>query len=233
MNKNIIALVGDVQSCRDEHVGSSSDERHGGLTPVLESQFQRKTAIRNKSKYNVRFAKDRTQENFELKKKHRNIAGKVRRKAISAYWRKKSEELSTNPSAFYNTFKPFISDKRNESPGITLRTTEAVTSNQPEVAEILAIYFTTSALNIGGNQINSLTEKDHSDHTSVKAIRNRDGDPRPGNSGLEFINLTHGEVRAAVEQLHPRNSCGWDPGAPPRLLKMVASGITPSLRRLY
>ena len=193
-----------------------------------------KTAIRNKTKYNVRFAKDRTQENFELKKKHRNIASKERRKAISAYWRKKSEKLSTNPSAFYNTFKPFISGKRKESPGITLGTKEeAVTSNQPEVAEILANYFTTSALNIGGNQINRLTEKDHSDHTSVKAIRNTHGDPRPGDPGLEFINRTHGEVRAAVEQLHTRKSCGWDPGAPPRLLKMVASGITPSLTRLY
>ena len=31
MKENIIALVGDLQSCLDEHVGLPSDERHAGL----------------------------------------------------------------------------------------------------------------------------------------------------------------------------------------------------------
>ena len=178
-----------------------------------------KKAIRNKRKYAVQFAKNRTQENFELKKKYRNIASKERRKAISAYWHKKSEELHSNPSAFYNTFKPFISDKVKESPEICLRTKEGkVTSNQPEVAELLANYFTTAASSIGGDHVNNLTESDHRDHSSMKVIRKAyDG------SRFNFTKFSQGEVTTAIEKLNPRKSCGWNPGAPPKLLKTVGS----------
>ena len=34
-----------------------------------------KAAVRNKRKYAIQFAKDRTPENFELKKKYRNFEG--------------------------------------------------------------------------------------------------------------------------------------------------------------
>ena len=45
-----------------------------------------KAAIRKKRKYTIQFANDRTPENFELKKKYRNIATRERRKAVTAYW---------------------------------------------------------------------------------------------------------------------------------------------------
>ena len=188
-----------------------------------------KKAIRNKRKYAVQFAKNRTQENFELKKRYRNIASKERRKAISAYWRKASEELHSNPSAFYNTFKPFISDKVQESPEICLRTKDGtVMSNQPEIAELLANYFNTAASSIGGAHVNNLKESDHRDHSSVKAIRKAYNGSR-----FEFTKFSQGEVTTAMEKLNPRKSCGWNRGIPPKLLKMVASGIAPSLTRLY
>lgn len=42
--------------------------------PVCFMTEEWKAAIRNKKKYAIRFAKDHTSENFELKKKYRNIA---------------------------------------------------------------------------------------------------------------------------------------------------------------
>lgn len=76
--------------------------------------------------------KKSTKENFELKK-HRKIASKDRREAITAYWGKKSAELHENPSAFCKTFQPFINAKSKESPDICLRTSDgSVTSNQTE-----------------------------------------------------------------------------------------------------
>ena len=44
-----------------------------------------KAAVRNKRKYAIQFAKERTPENFELKKKYRNIATRERRKALTAF----------------------------------------------------------------------------------------------------------------------------------------------------
>ena len=60
-----------------------------------------KKAIRDKRKFAIQFAKDRSLENFELKRKYRNIATWERRKAIKAYWKRKSEELKSKPSEFF------------------------------------------------------------------------------------------------------------------------------------
>ena len=67
-----------------------------------------KAAIRNKRNYAIQFAKDRIPENFELKKRYRNIATRERRKALAAYWYKKSEEMKSKLHNFFDTFRPFL-----------------------------------------------------------------------------------------------------------------------------
>lgn len=76
---------------------------------ILYIMVEWKQAIRNMRKYAIHFAKNHTLDNFELKKKHRNIATQECRKAIKAYWLKKSEEIKTRPNESHNTFMPFIS----------------------------------------------------------------------------------------------------------------------------
>lgn len=64
-----------------------------------------------------------------MKKKNRNIATRERRKAIREYWHTKE---------FYNTFKPFTSDKTKESTAICLKGDgNNVVKDQKEVAEML------------------------------------------------------------------------------------------------
>lgn len=48
--------------------------------------LQWKKAIRNKRKYTRTFSKERTKEIFEMKKRWRNEATKVRHRAIKEYW---------------------------------------------------------------------------------------------------------------------------------------------------
>lgn len=79
-----------------------------------------KRAFRNKREYAKKFAKYRTAENLELKRKYRNIATRERRKAIRAYWYTNADEQKSTPSKFYDTFKPFISNKSKESAAIYL-----------------------------------------------------------------------------------------------------------------
>ena len=113
-----------------------------------------KKAIRNKRKYAVQFSKNRTQENFELKKEYRNIATRERRKAIKHYWRKKSEELNEKPSEFYKTFRPFLNNKSTNSSEISLRNEDGnIITDQLEVADLLANYFTYAAANVGGDHV--------------------------------------------------------------------------------
>ena len=187
-----------------------------------------KIAIRNKRKYAVRFAKNRTQENFELKKKYRNLATKERRKAIQEYWHKKTEEMHDKPASFFKAFKPFLKESNKQTTHLNLRTDRAIVTDQAEVANLLADYFTSVASNIGGDHVNSLKENDHQEHASIKAIR----EAKLG-SKFDFKLANEVQVAKALDKLQPRKACGWNPSAPPSLLKMAANGVAPSLTHLY
>lgn len=80
-----------------------------------------KAAIRNKRKYVIQFSIDRTAENFELKKKYRNIATSEQRKALTAYWYKKSEEVKSKPHDFFDSFRPFLNNKTRDANPIYLK----------------------------------------------------------------------------------------------------------------
>ena len=210
------------ESVVDAHAPLKRKKVRDKDTPYMTMEW--KKAIRNKRKYAIKFAKDHTEENFELKKKYRNIANKERRKAVRAYWHMTSEELRDKPSEFYKTFKPFLSDKVKGSPTICLRTDEGtVKTNQFEVAELLADYFNTAALSIGGDHVNDLTERDHDNHNSVKIIRET-YDTYPV-SCFEFRKLSQEEVLFTLEHLNSKTSSGWNPGITPDLLKRVARGV--------
>ena len=103
-----------------------------------------------------------------------------------------------------------------------------VEKDQTVVAELLAGHFDTVAANIGGNHITSLTENDHRNHSSVKAIEGR-----YKRNEFDFKEFNKEEVQFALKNLNVRKSYGWDVTAPPKLFKGVAEGIAPSLTRLY
>lgn len=188
-----------------------------------------KKAIRDTRKFSIKFAKERTEGNFALKKKYRNIATRERRKAIRAYWQTKSDELNTRPGAFYDTFKPFISDKTNKAVTIYLkRENGSLVKDQSEVADMLAIYFANVAKDIGGDAIKSLDNEKLEGHSSIVAIRNAHG-----GVSFDFENITTSQVQRALEDLNPKKSGGWESRISPRLFKLAAIGTTPSLASLF
>ena len=96
------------------------------------------------------------------------------------------------------------------------------------MAEILAKYFINAALSIGGDHLNNITEEDHSDHSSVKTIREAHKE-----TNFEFKLFTEAEVEQALEKINSKKSSGWDTGLPPKLLKKVAKGTAAALTSLY
>lgn len=79
--------------------------------------------------------------------------------------------------------------------------------DQTEVAEILASYFTSAALGIGGDRVNNFTEEDHSDHSGVKTMRETHKE-----TNFEFKFVTAAEVEQPLEKINPKKSSGWDTG---------------------
>ena len=125
--------------------------------------------------------------------------------------------------------RPFLSNKTKYPTTICIATDGGkVEKDQAVIAELLANYFSTAASSIGGDQVPNLIESDHDNHTSVKAIR----EMYDGNK-FEFEQISTAKIQSALENINPRKSSGWDSGAPPKLLKIVAKGIAPSLTRLY
>ena len=75
-----------------------------------------KKTIRNKRKYAIQFAKNRTPENMELKRTYRNIATRERRKAIMEYWFTKSEDnfrRNNDSSTLYGNILHFFCSQKN------------------------------------------------------------------------------------------------------------------------
>jgi hypothetical protein len=82
---------------------------------------------------------------------------------------------------------------------------------------------------IGGANVNSLTEEDLSSHPSLRNIYNEN---KSNNSNFCFQQLSINSVQSVLEKLNVRKASGYD-SITPRLLRLASSGIADSLTRLY
>ena len=189
-----------------------------------------KDAIRSKRRAAKSFAKERTPENLELKRKTRNEATKERRKAIRNYWEKKTKEMHSKPRDFFKAFKPFLGTKKVSSGSdiIQIKMNDGIERDQKVVAEEFSKYFATLADDIGGRNILSLSEEDFNNHPSIVNITNNWNYAEQ----FSFSKITNAETIKALESLNPTKSMGWDQ-IPPKLLKLVSNELAPSLTNIF
>ena len=196
--------------------------------PFMTPEWKR--AIRAKRKATSKYLKNKTPENWELRRKSRNEATKQRRIAIKEYWRKKSEDLKNNPKAFFKTFKPFLSSKGcTKGEDIHLNVNGSVIKDQKQVAEVLAEHFSTIADGIGGKTVERKSVEDFKDHPSVQRIQREYGN---STQTVEIKPVTQGQVLAALESLNTNKATGSD-GIPPRALKIGAQQLCKPLNTLF
>lgn len=113
--------------------------------------------------------KNNTQENWDNKQRCRNEATRQRRKAIKNYWKRKAHALQDDPRKFFNTFRPFLTDKGHAGETeIHLDDGGSIVKEQNRVAELLVDHFSTIADGIGGNKIKLSTMNEFAAHPSVK-----------------------------------------------------------------
>ena len=75
-----------------------------------------KKATKNKKKFAKVYARNKTDKNFELKNKYKNLATKKRRKAIKHYMENEiGKDEGKNPRDFFHNFQPFISNTTIEN----------------------------------------------------------------------------------------------------------------------
>ena len=164
-----------------------------------------------------------TEESDQLRKKWRNIATSIRRKAIKQYWKERSGELRTIPRTFLKTLTPFLRDKGCCDAAIHLKEGNNIVQDRHEVTELFASYFATIADSTG---IGLNTTPD-ADHPSVKRIENMWSD-----HVFSFHQVHRSEVLRALEKLNPHKATGHDLVLP-KVLRMVADEVASPLTHLY
>jgi len=100
--------------------------------------------------------------------------------------------------------------------------------DQNTVANILVNYFSTMADEMGGRDVNSLTEEDLSNPQSLTNILNAN---KNMHGNFRFKPLRSTQVPTALEKLNCRKASGYD-SITPKMLKLMSSGIADSLTKL-
>ena len=196
--------------------------------PYMTSEW--KSAIRAKRKATSKYLKNKTQENWELRRKARNEATKQRRNAIKDYWRKKAEDLKTKPRDFFKTFKPFLSTKDcSRNAEIQLNVNGNIVKDQKQVAEVLVDHFATIADGIGGNSAQLKSMDDFKNHPSIQKIKQ---ESENWTQTLDVKPVTQGQVLAVLESLNANKATGCD-AIPAKVMKIGAKELSQPLTTLF
>ena len=188
-----------------------------------------KNAIRAKRRAAAKYYKDKSAHNWEVKQRCRNEATRQRRVAIKQYWKKKANELMTNPKKIFKTFKPFLGSKTstNKQAEINLKVNGIVVSDQTTIVETLACHFATLADSIGGDRAQQ-SEKQLCNHPSLARIRSNCQNEQA--ITVEPTNRTQG--LCALESLKTSKATGND-AIPDKVLKLAARELATPLTKLY
>ena len=94
----------------DEHMPWKRMRVRDADVPYMTTEW--KAGIKRRRKALRRFHKTKALEDWELHRKLRNEATRLRRKAIKDYWNVKSEDIRNKPHKLYRAFTPFLGSKK-------------------------------------------------------------------------------------------------------------------------
>ena len=209
----------------NEHAPMKSKTVTRQKVPYMSSNLMRQIYIRNNLKN--KFYKYRSKENWEAYRVQRNKVVNLRRLAINEYFINEVRKRKSSPKDFWNTFKPFISQKSSQNQGaITLRENEIIVNDEKSVCNILNNYFITMADEITSNTENKNTSQDAD--RSLEVIKNLIHDD---NKQFEFENVDITLVTKKLKNINSKKSAGFD-GIPPKMVKLCCVEIAPALTNI-
>ena len=162
----------------DKHAPLKTKYIRGNNAAFMNKELAK--AIMKRSKLKNNFNKFKSNENWRLFKRQRNICNRIKRKSKQKYFRK----LSTNPNPkdFWNTMKPFISDKGSYSnDDYMLEENNTIVRDDKQIANIFNDLFVNIVERSTGKKIDTscknesidniiLKYKDHPSIISIKSV---------------------------------------------------------------
>ena len=204
--------------------------------PFMNSQL-RKACHYKAMRRNKYFRHGRTRSLWELYRKSRNEASKLKVKSMKIYFEEKcnKQESSRNPGNFWKTLKSFMTEKSTSANScISLKVDESIISDPQAVCNAFNKYFSEVASNIGhetpiedNEDIDSIVNS-YEGHQSISDIQIA---AQHGDS-FHFREIPVHEMSRLIKGMDPKKGPGYD-NIPPKLLKLAPEEFSVPLTALF
>ena len=182
--------------------------------PYINGDMRR--AIMTRSRLEHAYQKNRTIENYNRYKKHRNFCNRLNYRSKRAYYSNLDDNKITDVKTFWKTVKPFLTDKgANKNKRITLIKDDTIISDDQGVADTLNSFFERAVQSLDIKEpteyindcshiedpIDAIIEK-FKDHPSIKSIRAN----VEVTAEFNFQTVTLEMVQDEIKALNPKKS---------------------------
>ena len=188
------------------------------MNKELRQAMYRKRLAHNKAK------KDRhNSAKWNDYRSKRNFFVSLKKVSMQRYFRDKCSN-SNNAKSFWNTVRPYLSNKSKNQNYIKLQEDNIIVNNPNCVADIFNKYFSSVTSEMGitedfdGSLLTDIIEhyRDHPSITSINANYNE--------NSFSFNAVSQSQVVKILKDINPQKATGHD-GIPPKLLKLLAPAL--------
>ena len=208
-----------ILSTLDCHAPIKSKKLRSNTKPFMNKFLRKAIAIRSRLKNKAN--KSGLDTDIENYKRQRNFVVALNRKAQKSYFSKLNPSSIQTSKSFFQTFKPYFSNKYTCAEKLLLLENGGIVSNDKTIAECFNDYFvnithdldikewpTTFSFSLAKFQKG--TDKaisKYSDHPSILKINEQL--PKP-NLSFVFRNIEFEELRYEIQNLNPSKGCSGD-----------------------
>ena len=171
-------------------------------------------AIMRRSQLEKSFYKHRTTEKKVLYKKHKNYCSRLYKRERKKYYNNININNLTDNRKFWNTVKPFLSEKGKPAGKIILTEKGQIVTEDEKVAETLQEYYEKAVQNLDINENYYLLSKTTTEDPVEKAIQKYDSHPsiiairesvKP-DSEFQFSKVNLNDIEKEITALAPNKS---------------------------
>ena len=223
---NYWALQTLLKEVMDDHAPLKKAKVRARDTPFMNKQLRR--ATRDKARLYRKYRNLPNNRNWERYRKQRNLTTKIRKTAIKDHFMKTCSGGQKNPD-FWNTIKPFLTNKgSNNGSNIMIQTENSIETEPEKVANLLNEFYVNIELNLESNSdFVSKCVDFYKDHLSIKNIKDSHVTQH-----FNFVHTNTSAVEKIIKNLEIRKSTGYD-SIPPKLLKPVASQMSVHITKIF
>lgn len=221
-----------VMSVVNEH--APMKKRYVGKKCAHMNKDLRKAIYRKRMAYNKYIKNKRNNQLWEAYRQARNHYVKINKASMREYFKKRCADGPTSRS-FWDTLKPYFTDKVRSASTIMLNENGEIKSDKQDIASIFSTYFKEITNQIGsGDDTNDMSIDDicamYANHPNVKAIS-----AYRETSGIindfTFTHVSTEDVRKQLLKLNIKKSTGYD-GLSPKLMKIAADALVPQMTKM-